>query len=106
MPPPTMAILIDCLYERVRRSDVPAGVPSRIYPALSRSAGRALRTLVRGVQVAGLLFGRLVLLPPGVDRLDGGTHDEVLLEVLGVVDVRDRPVGNRHLEELAERLPA
>ena len=31
-------------------------------------------------------------LPPPVDRRDGGGHDQVLLEVLGVVDVRQRRV--------------
>ena len=39
------------------------------------------------------ILARPVLLPPGVDRLDGGTHDEVLLEVLRVVHVRERRSG-------------
>src|SRR5918998_4943987 len=99
MPAPMMAILIGCRYEQVRRSDVPAGAPVA-------DLCRGLRGLLLGVQVAGLLLLRPVLLPPRVDRVDGGTHDEVFLEVLGVVHVRDRPVGGRDLEELAERLPA
>ena len=46
---------------------------------LGRRPGRALR---------GRVLGRGILLPPRVDRADGGAHDQVLLEVLGVVDVR------------------
>src|SRR6202042_3957358 len=55
-----------------------------------------------GVKTAA---GPLALVPPGVDDPDRTAHDP-LLERRRVVDVRQRLVGHRHLEEFTQRSPA
>ena len=67
--------------------------PPPLWPGAGTGSGLRWGGLRRGLRgrpgrtLGGRILGRTVLLPPGVDRRHGGSHDQVLLEVLGVVHV-------------------